>query len=59
MPDVSDQRIQPGAGRAWWHVSRTGLFFGASYFLTSMAPSLLPRTWYYQGLISGLCAVAG
>lgn len=59
MPDVSDQRIHPGAGRAWWHVSRTGLFFGAAYFLTSMAPSLLPRTWYYQGLISGLCAVAG
>ena len=59
MPDVSDQRIRPGAGRAWWHVSRTGLFFGAAYFLTSMAPSLLPRTWYYQGLISGLCAVAG
>jgi uncharacterized membrane protein len=59
MPDVPDQRIRPGAGRAWWHVSRTGLFFGAAYFLTSMAPSLLPRTWYYQGLISGLCAVAG
>jgi uncharacterized membrane protein len=59
MPDESDQRSRPGAGRAWWHVSRTGLFFGAAYFLTSMAPSLLPRTWYYQGLISGLCAVAG
>ena len=59
MPEASDPRIQPGAGRAWWHLSRTGLFFGAAYFLTSMAPSLLPRTWYYQGLISGLCAVAG
>src|SRR6478752_9134883 len=59
MPDVSDQRIQPGASRAWWHVSRTGLLFGAAYFLTSMAPSLLPRTWYYQGLISGLCAAVG
>src|SRR3954449_8791298 len=59
MPDVSDQRIRPGAGRAWWHVSRTGLFFGAAYFLTSMAPSLLPRTWYYQGIVSGLCASAG
>ena len=45
--------------RRWWHVSRTGLLFGAAYFLTSMAPSLLPRTWYYQGLISGLCAAAG
>jgi uncharacterized membrane protein len=43
----------------WWHLSRTGLFFGAVYFLISMSPSLLPRTWYYQGLISGLCAALG
>jgi uncharacterized membrane protein len=59
MPDASDPSSPRGAGRRWWHLSRTGLFFGAAYFLTSMAPSLLPRTWYYQGLISGLCAVAG
>ncbi|TQM61595.1 alpha/beta-hydrolase N-terminal domain-containing protein [Humibacillus xanthopallidus] len=24
-----------------------------------MSPSLLPRTWYYQGMITGLCAAAG
>ena len=59
MPEVSDQRIRPGVGRPWWHLSRTGLLFGAAYFLTSTAPSLLPRTWYYQGLISGLCAAVG
>lgn len=59
MPDASALRPPRDAGRRWWHLSRTGLFFGAAYFLTSMAPSLLPRTWYYQGLISGLCAVAG
>lgn len=59
MPDASDQRSLPRAGRAWWHLSRTGLLLGAAFFLTSMSPSLLPRTWYYQGLISGLCAVAG
>ena len=45
--------------RPWWHLSRTGLFFAASYFLISMSPSLLPRTWYYQGMVSGLCAAAG
>ncbi len=55
----SGPRAPGRAGRPWWHLSRTGLFFGAAYFLTSMSPSLLPRTWYYQGLISGLCAVAG
>ena len=45
--------------RPWWHLRRTGLFFGATYFLISMSPSLLPRTWYYQGLVSGLCLWAG
>src|SRR3954471_7509590 len=54
-----DLRIEPGPTRPWWHLSRTGLLLGAAYFLTSMAPSLLPRTWYYQGLVSGLCASAG
>ncbi|ADU49791.1 alpha/beta hydrolase [Intrasporangium calvum] len=51
------------SGRAWpnpwWHLSGPGLFFAATYFLISMSPSLLPRTWYYQGVISGLCAAAG
>ena len=46
-------------GRRWWHVSGTGVFFGAAYVLISMSPSLLPRTWYYQGMITGLCAAAG
>ncbi|MBB2988046.1 alpha/beta hydrolase [Terracoccus luteus] len=43
----------------WWHLSRSGLFFAAAYVLISMSPSLLPRTWYFQGLITGLCAAAG
>ena len=59
MPDATDLRIHGPAPAGWWHVSRTGLLFGAAYFLISMAPSLLPRTWYYQGLISGLCAAVG
>ena len=59
MPDAPAPRTPRDAGRPWWHLSRTGLFFGAAYFLTSMAPSLLPRTRYYQGLISGLCAAIG
>lgn len=40
-------------------LSPVGLFFAAAYFLASWSPSLLPRTWYYQGLISGLSAVLG
>ena len=48
------------------HVRRTvlglsvpGLYVGAGFFLISWSPSLLPRTWYYQGIISGICAGAG
>ncbi len=56
MVDVS---VVPRAGRRGWHLSRLGLVLGAAYVLISMSPSLLPRTWYYQGLITGLCAAAG
>ncbi len=47
--------VEPG----WWRLSPVGLFFAATYFLISWSPSLLPRTWYYQGYISGLVAAAG
>lgn len=57
MPDTSSSsRAWPVR---WWHLSGTGLFFAGALFLTSMSPSLLPRTWYYQGVISGLSAAAG
>ena len=56
MPDATGEQRRV---RRWWHLSRTGLLFGAGFFLISMSPSLLPRTWYYQGFISGLCAAVG
>lgn len=43
----------------WWGLSGWGLVVAAAYFLISMSPSLLPRTWYLQGAISGLCVAAG
>lgn len=49
---------QPGV-TGWWRLSAAGLTVAAAYFLISWSPSLLSRTWYFQGLISGLCAVAG
>ena len=39
--------------------STAGLFLAAALFLVSTSPSLLPRTWYYQGLVSGICAATG
>ena len=56
MPDTT---AHLRTGRRWWHVSGTGVFFAAAYVLISISPSLLPRTWYYQGMITGLCAAAG
>ena len=40
-------------------LSWTGLLFGAAYFIIALSPSLLPRTWLYQGLVSGICGAAG
>ena len=57
--DMPDTTAHLRTGRRWWHVSGTGLFFAAAYVLISISPSLLPRTWYYQGMITGLCAAAG
>jgi uncharacterized membrane protein len=45
--------------RRWLRLSTPGLYLGAAFFLISWSPSLLPRTWYYQGIISGICAAAG
>jgi uncharacterized membrane protein len=39
--------------------SAFGLLLAAGYFLISTSPSLLPRAWYYQGLVSGICAATG
>jgi uncharacterized membrane protein len=36
-----------------------GLVFAVLFFLISMLPSLLPRPWLYQGLISGLSMAVG
>jgi uncharacterized membrane protein len=44
---------RPGFGR------RTGLIVAAWFFLASITPSLVPRSWYLQGVTSGLCAAYG
>ncbi|MEU8895699.1 alpha/beta-hydrolase family protein [Nocardia sp. NPDC048505] len=37
----------------------TGVVVGAIFFAWSVSPSLLPRTWLFQGLVSGISAVIG
>jgi uncharacterized membrane protein len=36
-----------------------GVVFGALFFCLSLTPSLLPRTWLFQGLIGGINAAFG
>ncbi len=41
------------------HFSVTGLIVGTLFFAFSLTPSLLPRPWLAQGIISGLSFAAG
>jgi uncharacterized membrane protein len=40
-------------------LSIPGLLFGTIFFAMSLTPSLLPRGWIMQGVLSGLCMAAG
>ena len=47
--------------RLWdrWHLSVTGLTLAALAAWVSLMPSLLPRAWYYQGLVTGVSMLVG
>ena len=39
--------------------SATGLVVALAFYCFSLTPSLIPRSWLYQGVITGICLVAG
>ncbi|NNH75782.1 hypothetical protein HLB23_39035 [Nocardia uniformis] len=41
------------------HPNYPGVVVGAIFFAWSVSPSLLPRTWLFQGLVSGISAAIG
>lgn len=47
----------------WWVKWRTynftGLVFAVAFFYVSLLPSLLPRPWLFQGIISGISIAVG
>lgn len=48
--------------RSWWDrwlLSVTGLTVAALAAWVSLMPSLLPRAWYYQGLVTGVSMLLG
>lgn len=40
-------------------LSTTGLFLGTLFFVASLTPTLIPRTYVTQGVLSGACFAAG
>lgn len=46
-------------GVYWDRLNYTGLLFGLIFFCFSLLPSLLPRPWLFQGLISGITVAIG
>ncbi len=60
--ETTERRPLHPALRWAWGLLRldfVGVAFGALFFCLSMTPSLLPRTWLFQGLIGGINAVIG
>jgi uncharacterized membrane protein len=45
--------------RHWHSFSTGGLLLGTLFFAASLTPSLLPRTFLTQGVLSGCCLASG
>jgi hypothetical protein len=59
---VDRQRADIENGRKkllWWQPSLAGLYFGALFCVATFWPSLLPRPWVFQGVLSGLVFALG
>jgi uncharacterized membrane protein len=45
--------------RFWRSLSAGGLALGTAFFVASLTPTLVPRTYLTQGVLSGACLAAG
>ena len=45
--------------RLWYSFSAGGLLVGTLFFAASLTPSLIPRTYLTQGVLSGCALAAG
>jgi hypothetical protein len=68
VPGVDGRSARPGAapadravaaGRSRRRLDGVGLTFAVAFFCLSVTPSLLPRTWLVQGLVSGIVTATG
>ena len=56
---VSVSRLGQRAGQYWQSFSYVALVFATLFFAASVTPSLLPRTYIVQGLLSGFALAVG
>jgi uncharacterized membrane protein len=60
---ISQGVPQPGLldrlGRRWLCLHPVGLAVGTAFAVLAMTPSLVPRDWVFQGVVSGISAAAG
>ncbi|HEU4426686.1 MAG TPA: alpha/beta-hydrolase family protein [Pilimelia sp.] len=63
-PPAPERPEEPRRGRWWrllhrWHYTLVGLIGATTFFCLSVTPSLLPRGFVLQGLVSGIAAAIG
>jgi uncharacterized membrane protein len=56
---TSARQASEEAGSRWWRLDPTGLILGTAFAVSAMTPSLLPRGWLFQGVVSGIAAASG
>lgn len=58
-PEVSRSGLLDRPGLRWLRLHPVGLTVGTTFALLAMTPSLIPRDWLFQGVLSGISAAAG
>lgn len=51
--------VEEAQHSAWWQPSLAGLYIGGLFCVATFWPSLVPRPWAFQGVLSGLVFALG
>jgi uncharacterized membrane protein len=57
--DRLPRSLPEGEGWRWVRLHPAGVVAGTGFAMMAMTPSLLPRDWLFQGLVSGVSAAVG
>ncbi|UYP20185.1 alpha/beta-hydrolase family protein [Rhodococcus sp. Z13] len=60
VPTSSDESVEDGPRHlSVFGLDFVGLVVALFFFAWSLSPSLIPREWYFQGLVSGVTSIVG